>query len=131
MQRPTGVTILAVLAIIAGGLHLLPLCAVLGIGGVATVLTGPLGLAVGGILTLLTIPMLIIGILQFAVGIGALQLQPWAWMVGVVAQVATLIVNVIGVLSPTVPVHIGSMIVAAIILYYLMTPPVKQAFGRP
>ena len=62
---------------------------------------------------------------------GAWTLQPWGWTLGIVGVVIGLIINTLYILNGS---EIGSQIVSiaisAVILYYLFTPAVKQAFGR-
>jgi hypothetical protein len=122
MQRPTGVTILAVLAIIFGAL---------GILGSITIITG--GALVGGaLISILGVITLITSALALAFGIGAWTLKPWAWTLGVANYILSLVVSVIFIISgaSTIGQQILSIVIAAAILYYLFTPTVKQAFGR-
>ena len=118
-QRPMGITILAVLAIIGGALNL--------IGSL-----GLLSLGFGSLLGIIAILILVLGVAQLAFGYGAWTLQPWAWMLGVAVEGAIIILNIVWIIAgaPITSVII-SMIVAAAILYYLFTPEVKRAFGQP
>lgn len=135
--RPTGITILAILAAIGGvfgllgGLALLAGGAMLGsVGDSSTSALGSMA-AVVGLVTL----ALAIAYLAFA--FGGWTLKPWAWMLGMVIAGASIIWQVItAFLSNNL---VGSLIsvngiiglaIPIIILYYLNTPAVKSAFGR-
>jgi hypothetical protein len=122
MQRPTGVTILAVLAIIFGALGLLGAITIIGGGAVVS---SPL-VTILGVITLIT------SALALAFGIGAWTLKPWAWTLGVANYILSLVVSVIFIVTglSTIGSQIVGIVIAAAILYYLFTPTVKQAFGR-
>jgi uncharacterized membrane protein (DUF2068 family) len=127
--RPTGVTILAVLAAIGGVLGLLAGVALLGMGGAATA-AGATGLlaSYGAIFGILAIAQ---GALALAFAYGAWTLQPWGWMLGVVAfglSLALSVLNVVG--GGNIGSQAVSILIGIAILYYLFTPAVKQAFGR-
>ena len=115
-QRPTGITILAVIAGILGVLGLLGSLANFGSGY-------PLYGAIS----------LVLSIAYIAFAYGAWSLQPWAWMVGVaIAAIGVLLQILYLFLIPgysIINVVIG-VILPAIILYYLMTPDIKRAFGQ-
>ena len=127
--RPQGVTILAVLAAIGGVLGLLAGVALLGLGGAAAAAGGSGLLAsYGAIFGILAIAQ---GALALAFAYGAWTLQPWAWMLGVVAfglSLALSVLNVVG--GGNIGSQAVSIVIAIAILYYLFTPAVKQAFGR-
>jgi hypothetical protein len=99
VQRPTGVTILAVLSIIGGILLLLGGIALLGLGG-AVAAGGNSG---GGLAVILGIVLLVIAVLELAFGIGAWMLKPWAWMLGVISQVGSLVLSLIYIRVATSP----------------------------
>jgi hypothetical protein len=127
MQRPTGVTILAILAIIGGVLGILGSIALIGLGGAAA--AG--GANVGGMAVILGVVGLISSVLSLAFGIGAWTLKPWAWTLGIIAEGLSLVIAVVAIISgSSIGGQIVSIVIAAAILYYLMTPTVKQAFGR-
>lgn len=133
-QRPLGITILAVLGIVFGVLGIL--------GGGCTVLGGAalgalgaqsgVGAAVGGgLIGLLGIVTLAMSIGWFAFGIGAWTLKPWAWMLGLVLVGISIVVALVTVISGgDFGSQIIGLVIDAVIVYYLMTPEVKRAFGR-
>jgi hypothetical protein len=86
MNRPVGITILAVIAIVYGIFNLL--IALLGLLGTALKASGVGAAAIkfsAGTLIYATISDALLGILLLVFGIGALQLKRWAWIVGVAA----------------------------------------------
>src|SRR5918992_2936933 len=131
-HRPTGLTIMAVLFIIAGAFTLL--------AGITT-LEAALAQASGPILTeleLLTIPLgieiLCIG--SFVVALGLFTGRSWwVWLVAVVLSTIGLVVNLVSLVIPnmfTIAVA-GALVgiaINAIILYYLSRRNVRQYFGN-
>ena len=110
-NRPFGVTIIAILAILGG-----------------------IGSLVGGIVLVAIIPLLgaaliIIGLAYFGVAYGLWQGLKWAWII-------TLIVTVIAFISGLGSIIVGNVgaaipvIINAIIIYYLFRPNVKAYFGK-
>jgi hypothetical protein len=106
-SRPTGVTIVAILSILAGiGEFILA--------------------AIGGAIGVILIP---IGIVFFVVAYGLLKGRPWGRTITIIISIITIILNVI-----TIPIFsilsIISIILEAIILYYLNRPHIKAYFGK-
>jgi hypothetical protein len=114
-QRPLGITILAVLAFIGG---------IFGLIGALGLLTAS---PIYGIIAL------VIAVAYLAFGYGAWTLQPWAWMLGLVIAGAGILLQILYLFLISgysiVNVIVGA-IIPAIIIYYLMTPGVKKAFGQ-
>ena len=141
MQRPTGVTILAVLAFIGAGLLVL--------GALATVLGGVLisnmasypqfGMVAGIGSAIFGVIVLGCAALDVIVGVGLWKLKNWARILTIVLIGVGLLGSVLSIFSPFAHMHvfffgflIRRLIVAAIyawILVYLFKPHVKQAFG--
>jgi hypothetical protein len=134
-KRPTGVTVLAVLDILGG-------IAGLGIGalliGVAALASSSLASqypalgsisGISSILYALGALSLILGIISIILAIGFLGGKSWAWTLGIVFGVISIIVSiaetVIGFSS-----NIVGIIIQIIIIYYLMRPHVKAFFGK-
>lgn len=132
MKRPAGVTIIGVVAIL-GGLWQLWMSLVL-FGIQLPALLPPAGI-VGGTVRALTFTVgggsLVFGVLGVVFGIGALQLRPWSWTLGVVLYIldlfAALALLVAG--GATLGVAVPALLSAAIIAY-LYTPEVRTAFGH-
>ncbi len=133
--RPTGITILGVLAIIAG---VLGLCG--GVGGLAggallagsgAALAGTQAAQATGMVFFYSIVLLVLGVADIVLGVGFLQVKPWAWTLGIVLQVAGIAFDVFGIVTTgSIFGNVISIAISAFILYYLFTPAVKQAFGR-
>ncbi len=136
-QRPTGVTILAVLALIGG---IFGICGgglgVLG-GSFLSALGAQAGAgeatALGGMAVLSSIILLVIAVAEIGFGIGAWTLKPWAWMLGLILFGVNIVFALISLLAgwsafSSVLVQVA---ISGVIIYYLMTPDVKKAFGRP
>ena len=134
--RPQGVTILAILALIGGifgvlgGLLLLFTGAMIG-GAVG----GAEGAAYGGLAFIFGVIALASGILYIAFAYGAWMLKAWAWALGIIASLASLVFTAIsavmsGNIMGTLTSSIVSIAVAVAILWYLNQPAIKSAFGR-
>ena len=120
-QRPTGVTVLAVLAAIGGVLGLIGALALLGLGGVA-------GSGAAFIFGLLALAL---SVLYLGFAYGAWTLKPWAWTLGIVAAAARIILAVLNIVTgASITGEILGLLISAGIIYYLMTPEIKKAFGR-
>ena len=114
-NRPLGVTIIAILAVIGGIGSLL--------SGFAVMAIIPLlGIILGGIL-------IIIGLAYFVVAYGLWKGLNWAWTI-------TLIVSAIGIIVGIGSIVVGNtaaifhVIVNGIVIYYLYRPNVKAYFGK-
>jgi hypothetical protein len=131
-----GVTILAILNIISGiimlvgGLalvaagSLLPLLSMQSseLSGLPSWLIGTAAIAIGA-------TIIILGILSFIVAYGLLKGMGWAWTLTVVLSIISIVLNVISLISGNFG-GIVSIIISAIILYYLYRPHVKAFFGK-
>jgi len=139
VARPTGITILAILSVIGGifgligGLGLIAGGALLG-GAVG----GTTGAALGGMAFIFGIVTLGFAVAYIAFAYGAWTLKAWGWMLGVIMALASIVWTILGiVLSGDIVANlisvstIISVAIPLIILYYLNTPVVKSAFGRP
>jgi hypothetical protein len=140
MERPTGVTILAVLCFIGAGFAALGAlltfvggAALSALGGRGTMGLGMLagfGAAVFGVF------ILCLGVIYAVVGYGLWTLQNWGRIVAIVLIALGLVFAALGLLGALVHFRIGvllwQVIVCAIdvwIITYLLKPHVKQAFG--
>ncbi|OGF68069.1 MAG: hypothetical protein A2Y62_13860 [Candidatus Fischerbacteria bacterium RBG_13_37_8] len=102
-KRPLGISIISILNIVAG---LLIMLASFGAG-----------VAAQGVL------LFAIGIFALCVGIGLRRMRPWA-------RSAAIFGYVINIVSGLVDVNIPSVVVACIILVYLFSTKVKEAFSN-
>ena len=126
MNRPLGVTIIAILSFINGLLGLcVPGLVIIG-GGISALFSGGLGLIVvcGGLL-LAAGPLV-----WLLVSYGAWNLRPWAWWAGMVATGLTVvgvvvnIINGVGILQA-----VASAPLSIVIFIYLLLPDIRRAFG--
>lgn len=130
--RPTGVTILAVLAGIFGVLGLLGSLAIIGFGGVlGGAVGGTTGAVVGGFAVIGGIILLVASVIYLAFAYGAWMLKPWGWMLGLIGAGLSGLSNLLSLTGGIAAGNIVGLAIAGVIIYYLMTPPVKAAFGRP
>src|SRR6266540_1971624 len=129
--RPTGITIIAVLAILIGVFGLIGGIAIIGLsalvststllGANAASLTG-FGLVLGGI-------VLVFSLIWLAVGLGFLHGKSWAWTLGMIFSV----LSIIGALSFAI---IGGyrgilgVFIWGMMIYYLTRGRVKSFFGK-
>jgi uncharacterized membrane protein (DUF2068 family) len=73
---------------------------------------------------------LVLGALYFLVGFGLWTLKPWAWMLTVILCGIGLALNLVQALSGEVVGGSFGLIVNGFVLWYMMRPHVKTAFGR-
>src|SRR5215213_6792352 len=120
--RPTGITILAILAGLQaiGGLF----------GGFVAIGAGTLLFGVSG--TTFGIAWLALAAMYLALAWGLWTMAPWAWPLGVALAAVSIIYALVlaifggqGIASAIIPVVVGGAI-----LYYLNQPTIKSLFGR-
>ena len=127
-SRPTGVTVLAILVLISGGLGLLGGGLTTLIGGAATVVAGPVGLLV----SLLGIVIVVLSAAQLVLGYGFWMLKHWAWQAGVLLEAISAIVSILGALATgDLSGLVFGLVVPGVVIYYLHQPHVRAAFGAP
>jgi hypothetical protein len=140
MQRPTGVTILAVLAFIAAGfLVLAALFSLLGGAVLSSLSSSGMGMVAGMGVAVIAVLLLIVAVVEAAIGFGLWKLRNWARVVTIVLVGLNLLGAVFSIISPFAHIHvffflflIRRLVLIAIdawILWYLFQPHVKQAFG--
>ncbi len=124
-QRPMGVTVLAILAFIGGAFGILGALALLGLGVAFA------GYAGGGLSFIFGIVLLVLSALELYIGWGFWNLKRTAWSLGLVVFGASLIIQFIEMILgySAISSFIISLIIYGILLYYLLTPAVKAAFG--
>ena len=126
MQRPLGVTILAVLAAIGGVLGILAGLVLVGLSSAAADLALPLS----GLVSVLGLATLVLSILDLVLAYGLWGLKPWAWMLGIVLEIVGIILNILEFRSATASSTVISIVIAGLIIYYLNQPHVRRAFGQ-
>lgn len=136
MKQPVGVGILAVIANCYGLLNLL--LALLGLLGSALNASAPGVTPVrysAETLVYATISDAVLGILFLAFGIGALRLKGWAWTAGIVALALEVVRTIVGVIiqgfsASKLIVASLTILIALLLLWYLVRPNVRAAFGK-
>src|SRR5689334_15144358 len=123
-SRPLGVTIIAILIVIAGILTLL-----VGIGSIAI---GPLT-ALGLVFVAAGVVSLIIGIAYLVMGYGLWKGKGWAWTISMIVLIIGIIIKLISLpravaSGSNFSEDIVSIAISAFILYYLYRPHVKAYF---
>jgi hypothetical protein len=73
--------------------------------------------------------VIILGIVSFIVAYGLLKGAGWAWSLTVVLSIVSIVLNAISIATGNFG-GILSIIISAIILYYLYRPHVKSFFGK-
>jgi hypothetical protein len=116
-ERPTGITILAVLQTLAGLIYLIAGSGVVLVGGVLGGVFGAIGSAIG-------IVFVVLGLVEFVVAWGYLTRKGWARWAG-------LILAAIGVLEglTSLPNGILSIAIDGVVLYYLTRPYIIDWFA--
>jgi hypothetical protein len=137
-KRHFGVTSLALVAIVAGVVELLVSfadLAQLGLfgSGAASIVAGTVNLSGSQGLKLgLAVVLLILACLYIIFAIGALGMRPWAWGLGVVLAILTVLDT--GVSAAAAGNLSGgdvfTVIIAVLVLVYLFSARVRTAFGR-
>lgn len=126
--RPTGITILAILAALGGIFGVLGGLTLLGLGSFFFAASG-----LGSLAVIFGVVVLAIGLAELYFAYGAWTLQTWAWRIGILLQVINVVWAVIEVVTGYAQISgvIVSVVVSAIILWYLNSADVRRAFGAP
>ena len=124
--RPTGITIIAILIILGGVIGLLAGIAVLAfsafVASFGATFFGSAGAIIGGV-------FLVFSLLWLAVGVGFLHGKGWAWILGMIVVVLSLIGSVGAVVMGQFSA-VGGLLWNGLLLYYLTRPRVKAFFGK-
>lgn len=117
MQNPKGVTILAILAAIGGGVGLFTSIELLANSG-------------GTIFWALV--MMVLSSISLVFAFGTWYLKPWAWYLGIGVEGLTVLVVLISWIggSGGSLIFLVQAIISGAILYSLFTSGIKRAFGR-
>lgn len=140
MERPTGVTILAILSFIVAALTILGAC-VMFVVGAAGIAAASGGRSMGGPLAALGafagVALLIFAVIYVVNGFGLWKLRGWGRLLTIVLVAIGVVFGVMGIFRAFVPLHVGLIVWQLIwlaidvwILSYMFKPHVKQAFGQ-
>jgi len=140
-SRPTGVTVLAVVAVVVGVTNILAGLGDVGIAG-GNLGNRRFGETLDEAMTGVGLVLVAVGVLGVGTGYGLLRGHHWAWLIARLWASVSIIAGVVGVglsllsanrtdqILATVIGSTGAAIVAAVVLWYLYRPHVKAAFGR-
>lgn len=136
-QRPTGITLLAVIYILLAVVSVIWSLLIFGVGGLSW-LTGALFSAedlraFGGGNTWSGIIGVISAMVQLIVAFGLLGMRRWAWLLAVLGALLTFVQGLIGMFGGGLFVFCCGafgLLIPGGILFYLMRPHVRAAFGR-
>ena len=138
MERPTGVTILAVLAFICTGLAVLAALVFFFMGGMLSQMaeSAGMGAMLAGAGAFVGVIALILAGVYLLVGIGLWKLKNWGRILTLVLVALGLLSAAMGLFSTLSPFQLGlfvwQLFVCALdiwIITYLLKPHVKQAFS--
>jgi hypothetical protein len=126
--RPTGITVLAVLAALGGIFGILGGLGLLGLGSFLAAYAG-----LGGLAVIFGLIVLVLGIAELALAYGFWTAKAWGWQYGILLAVVNIVVSLLEVVLGYAGLSsvIISVVIAAVILYYLNTPEVRRYFGAP
>ena len=139
--RPMGVTVMAVVAVIAGILDILAGLGDIGIGGEFLTKIG-FGTTLDGIMMIVGLFLVAVGVLGLVSGFGLWLERDWAWLIARLWASLCIIVGLVSAglslfgttLTSEIIAAIGAALVPAIagavVLWYLYQPQVKAAFRR-
>ena len=144
MNRPQGVTVLGWVAIVFGAIGLVAsvmgIFAAIGLMALGAGVVGAGGVAGGAaiagnalLLVALLVVTAVLSLVEVAFGVGALQLKPWAWSLGMIWSWVSIGMNVVSLVANGGRGITGAIIgilVAIAILYYLYTDEVRAAFVK-
>jgi hypothetical protein len=137
MERPAGVTILAVLGFLGAAFALMGGMTIFAGGAMVSRMSGtPLGMMAGVGGAMIATAFLIFAVFYVIISVGLLKLQNWARIILIVLVILGLASSAFGLLGAVAHFHVflffWRAIFAAIqvwILVYLFQPNVKTAFG--
>ncbi len=125
MSRPTGITIIAILAFVGG---LLGLCGALPVFGISLI-AGAFVPPVGVIGILIGIILAASPLLMLAFAYGAWNLRSWAWLLGIIATGISVLSALIAVITTGNIFAIATHGILPIIVFvYLLLPDTRKAF---
>lgn len=135
--RPTGITVLAAAFILLGLLSLFWSLLVFGVGAAVSVTGAIVGAenmtTFGGANAWLGIVGVAGAVVDFIVAFGLLRLRRWAWLLALLGVGVNVVLGVLGLFSGgfwAFCCGILGLVIPGAILYYLLRPDVRSAFGR-
>ncbi len=129
--RPTGITIVAILAILIGIFGLLAGIAIIGLSALVSTSTllGTAGGVLSGLGLILGAIVAVFSLIWLAVGFGFLHGKGWAWTLGMIFSVLS-IIGALGFMATGSYTSIVGVFVWGLMIYYLTRTGVKSFFGK-
>ena len=143
MQRPSGITVLAILYFVSGGLSLVMSCFAMVVGnwlavkaeqpGYFPALMAPASAFRGQLAFWLGLIGTVAALFKLVAAVGLWTLQPWGWRLALFSGVLKLVTHVVAVNRRALtPAGVVSALVNGAILVYLSMPHVQRAlWGDP
>lgn len=135
--RPTGITLLAVVYLILAIISIIWSLLIFGLGSAAwlsgLVLFSEDLRSFGGGNTWAGIIGVISAMVQLIVAVGLLGMRRWAWLLAVIGALLSFVQGMIGMFGGGLAVFCCGafgLIIPAAILFYLLRPHVRAAFGQ-
>ncbi len=125
-SRPTGITLIAVLVILVGVIGLLFSLAIFALSALVTNFGGA---SVGTVGTVIAGIFLFFSLIYLLVGRGCLGGKGWAWTLGMIFSILSLVGSVGGI-AVGQPGGVGGLLIWGLVIYYLTRPRVKAFFGK-
>jgi hypothetical protein len=126
--RPTGIALLAGLAVVDGAFDALSGVIMIRAGNAIAANT----IFSGGMVTLVGVILLVVAFLLLALAYGLWLMRPWAWTLGVGLETANVILALARLAGgrETIAGALLTLMIGGTILYYLLQRPVRADFGR-
>jgi hypothetical protein len=129
--RPRGVTVIASLAILQGIVGVLVGLLWLQIGSIFDQGGGAMSSLIVMVAEARGWLLLVLALMYFVFATGAWQTRSWAWWIGLLVSVLTILYLVSVLLRGGLVVTVlFGLIIPVILLWYLLSPMGRQAFGR-
>ena len=129
-QRPTGITVIAILMIIGGIILLFTGLTPLFLGPIISFDSDIAASQLGLLITIAGLVLVAEGIASLIVSWGLLKGKAWARVITLIISIIAIIFAIITLVSSEDLIHIISVIIYGLIIYYMFTKKVKTFFGR-
>ncbi|HSF00752.1 MAG TPA: hypothetical protein VLA48_07645 [Nitrososphaeraceae archaeon] len=129
-HRPTGITIIAILMILGGLILLFTGITPLFIGPLISIDSDSSASGLGFLITIGGLVLVGLGIASLIVSRGLLKGKGWARTITLIISIIAIIFAIISLASSSDLIHIISVIIYGIIIYYMFTNKVKLFFGK-
>ena len=121
VERPTGLTIIAVLSGLIGLMNVLD-----GLDSMTALPTGPQR----GLVTAVSIALLALGIAGLTFANGAWALRHWAWPMGIAFSVGTIALFLFILSQGGAATGVFDVVFSGLVIVYLWRPDTRQSLGH-